>query len=189
MRGRRSGNRPPSTSALAHSLALARERIPDLGRRRLTHQDLVQTCAREGVQLRLEPALLDERLTRRGGPPTITINAALMPDYRVFLGFHALGHWLFHPGSKEYYLGSPGWLDKIECEASTLGFLALFPYPGPPYPIVQRSRIDEAWVHLWVRYPARLSVRGRRGGEEGSLSPRIQHTVLPRYRDQLEFEW
>jgi len=47
-------------------------------------------------------------------------HAGLTPLCRTFVGLHALV-WFGHPGDQEFYLRSPGWLHRIEFEASTVG--------------------------------------------------------------------
>ncbi len=88
-----------------------------------------------------------------------------------------------HPGDQEFYLGSPGWLHRVELEASTVGFLALSPWPkGPPYPHLERAFSEGDEMRFWVRYPPQL--RG-----DGTMSARTRRTVIRRYVDQLAFEW
>jgi hypothetical protein len=72
---------------------------------------------------------------------------------------------------------------RIELEASTVGFLAISPWPnGPPYPQLERAFAEGDEMRFWVRFPPQL--RG-----DGTVSARTRRTVIRRYVDQLEFEW
>jgi hypothetical protein len=129
--------------------------MPDFARRRMTYADLLEVCRREGIVVDERPSLFDEMLTRHGRRPRIILNAWLSEPYKIFAGFHALGHWVCHPGPREFYLGSPGWLDATELEASTIGYLAIDPYPGPPYPLLLRAEVRNDAMCFWVEYPER----------------------------------
>ena len=120
-------------------LAVARREIPDFGARSLTYDDFLAVRRRQGIRVDVRPYLFDEYLSRRGPHPAITLNVGLGSLYTAFVGFHALAHWFCHPGDQEFYLGSPGGLEKTELEASTVGLLALAPRPhGPPWPRLAR---------------------------------------------------
>lgn len=153
--------------------------VPDFLRRRLTYADFLNACRRASIRVAVQPYLFDEYLSR-WGRSRIILNAGLAEPYRTFVGFHALGHWVAHPGPREFYLGSPGWLDKTELEASTLGYLAIAPVPGPPYPILEQAHVEGELMHFWVQYPERQP--GRR------ITWTRRHTVLRRHLDQLAFE-
>src|SRR5262245_28356466 len=84
------------------------------------------------------------------------------------------------PTATEFYLGSPGWLHRIELEASTVGFS---PWPnGPPYPHLERAFAEGDEMRFWIRFPPALRA-------DGTISARARCTVIRRYVDQLEFEW
>ena len=109
-------------------------------------------------------------------------HAGLTPLCRTFVGLHALV-WFGHPGDQEFYLRSPGWLHRIEFEASTVGSsrdLALAERNALPAPRarVRRGRRDA------VLDPVPPQLRA-----EGTVSARTRRTVIRRYVDQLEFEW
>jgi hypothetical protein len=142
-------------------LATLRQTIPGFCERTLTYEDFLAACKREGIAVEVRPYLFDEYLSRRGRRPRITINAGLAPLYKTFVAFHALGHWFAHPGDQEFYLGSPDWLHRVELEASTVGFLALSPWPnGPPYPHLERARILRGRRDAVLGpVPARASIR------------------------------
>jgi hypothetical protein len=171
--------------------------MPDFARRRMTWGDFLDVCQRERIRVEVRPYLFDELLSRHGRWPRIIINAGLQEAYRIFVGFHALGHWVAHPGPREFYLGSPGWLDITELEASTIGYLALAPHPaGPPYPLLERAHVEDDAMLFWVRYPHRLPsgrwlwkeppVRGMLGTRRGLPMTKGRPIRLARYREQLE---
>jgi hypothetical protein len=99
-------------------LAALRRAIPGFCERALTFKDFRACCKREGIQAEERAYMFDEYLSRRGRRPRVTINAGLAPLYKTFVGFHALGQWFCHPGDQEFYLGSPGWLHRIEARNS-----------------------------------------------------------------------
>jgi hypothetical protein len=135
-------------------IRLVQQKIPDFTRRVMTFEDVLAVCARENLSIELREHHLDEQLLRRPAAKII-LNAGLSERYRTFAGFHALAHWYAHPGSPAFYLGSPGWLDQVELEASQIGFLALSPADGPPYPRLVRARVDPVQLEFWVEYPER----------------------------------
>jgi hypothetical protein len=94
----------------------------------------------------------------------------------VFCVAHELGHWLLHPGTRQYYLRSPGWLDKTESQANVVGLLALWPC-SPPYPRVLRIEEGERVVHLHVAFPA-----SRRSGPAPRW--RTRKLTMPRYSSE-----
>ena len=103
--------------------------------------------------------------------------------YRTFVGFHALA--LVRPSRNRSSIpGSPGWLHRIELERSTVGFLAISPWPnGQVLPTAgTRAFAEGDEMRFWIRFPPQL-----RAG--GTVSARTRRTVIPRYGDQLEFEW
>jgi hypothetical protein len=93
----------------------------------------------------------------------------------VFCVVHELGHWLLHPGTREYYLRSPGWLAKTESQANVVALLALWPRPAP-YPRVLGVEEARGLVHLRVTFTS-----SRAAGP----APRWRSRTLtmPRYRD------
>jgi hypothetical protein len=159
-----------------------RRLIPNFNTRPLAYADFLAVCGQLGILVEEKPYLFDEYLSRWGRRPKIIINAGLTPLYRAFVGFHALGHWVAHPGGRDFYLGSPGWLDKTELEASALGYLAVAPHPGgPPYPVLERAHIEGDMMLFWVNYPE-LQPTGR-------VVWRRRQTHLQRYMGQLELEF
>jgi len=159
-------------------LARAASALPGFGHRPLTYDDFLATCRAEGILVDVRASLFDEYLTHRGRRPRITLTVGLAPIYRTFVAFHALGHWLAHPGNQEFYLGSPGWLHRVELEASTIGFLALAPWPGPPYLRLEKAYAEGDVMRFWVRYPRELP--------DGRVVWRTRKTVLQRYVAQLD---
>src|SRR5262249_28553374 len=135
-------------------LATVRRAVPGFTERALTYDDFLACCRIQGIIVETRPYVFDESLSRRGHDARITVNSGLTPLYRTFVGFHALGHWFGHPGDREYSLGNPGWLRPTELEASTVGFLALSPWPdGPPYPRLEKAYAEGDAMQFWVQYP------------------------------------
>ena len=163
-------------------VAIARREIPGFGQRQLIYADFLACARAQGITVDVRPYLFDEYLSRRGRHPRITLTVGLAPLYKAFVAFHALGHWFGHPGDQEFYLGSPGWLHTIELEASTIGYLALAPWPGgPPYPRLEKAHTEGGEMRFWVRYP--------QVQPDGHVTWRMQRTVIQRHLEQLEFEW
>ena len=127
---------------------MMQRRVHDFGRRVLTFEDFLAAADAEGIVVELRKHPLDEQLVRKP-LAKIILNAGLSERYRTFAAFHALAHWLGHPGRTDFYLGSPGWLDAIEVEASTIGYLAIAPHPkGPPYPRLVRAGLDASQLEM-----------------------------------------
>ena len=129
-----------------------------------------------GVQLRA--CREDAILLVLGETPRIVVNERLeLPTWGVFCVAHELGHWLLHPGTRQYYLRSPGWLDKTESQANVVGLLALWPRLAP-YPRVLHVAEADGVVHLHVAF---TTSRGR------GPAPRWRTRMLtmPRYRHDL----
>src|SRR5262249_3274603 len=142
--------------AMEAFLAIVRHAIPGFAERPLTYDDFVACCRAEGIVVEVRPSRFDQRLSRRGRRPRITLNAGLTPLYKRFVAFHALGHWCGRPGNQELCLGSPGWLNEVELEASTVGFLAIAPWPHKtPYPRLLQAFAEGDEMQFWVRYPKR----------------------------------
>jgi hypothetical protein len=159
-------------------LVLAMRRlVHDFGQRRLTYDDFLAVCAREGIDHHEHDVGPDERLLRGDLRPRISLRRGLAPRYRTFVAWHALGHYVLHPGPSTYYF-ERGWLDAVEAEASTVGYLALAPWPaGPPYPELRGVRCDEAQLVFHVAYPDQLDEDGFTQGW------RVFRTVLTRTID------
>ena len=108
--------------------------VPDFARHPLTWEDFEATCAQERLTVDVRPWRYDEQLFRR--QRRIVLDAKLAPTYRLFAAWHAIGHWVLHPGDEAYYL-ERGWLSPIERQASLVGLLALIPWnerPAVPHP-------------------------------------------------------
>jgi hypothetical protein len=136
-----------------------RRAVPGFTERALTYEDFLACCRMQGIIVETRPDPFDEYLSRRGRCSRITLNTGLTPLYKTFLGFHALGHWFGHPGDQEFHLGSPGWLHHTELEASTVGFLALSPWPdGPPYPRLEKAYAEGDEMQFWVQYPRKVLI-------------------------------
>lgn len=167
------------SDALIH---LMQQKIPGFGLRVLTFEDFLATAAADRITVELKQHPRDEHLIRKP-PAKIILNAGLSEKYRTFAGFHALAHWFAHPGHVEFYLGSPGWLDAVELEASAIGYLAIAPHPeGPPYPRLVRAGLDRQQLEMRfeVEYPE-IETPGR-------VRWRQRRTRLVR-AGQTEFQW
>lgn len=136
---------------MAGLVELVRSRCPAFTERAMTFEDFLTVCEGEQIVVELKRHPLDEQLIRRP-PAKIVLNAGLSERYRTFAGFHALAHWLGHPAPQSFYLGSPGWLDSIELEASQIGLLALMP-SRPPYPRLERARMTQQEIMFWIEEP------------------------------------
>jgi hypothetical protein len=170
-------------------ITLVQEKVPAFGRRVLTFEDFLTTAAAEGIVVELKRHPVDEQLIRKP-LAKIVLNAGLSERYRTFAGFHAFAHWLGHPGHTDFYLGSPGWLDAIELEASTIGYLAIAPHPkGPPYPKLVRARVDATQLEMefWIEYPYITLTQGGRTVRH-EVRWRSQRRRLVR-AGQTEFTW
>lgn len=167
-------------------IALVQEKIPGFGHEILRFDDFLAACDVDGIGVEIRAFGRDEQLRR--DQRRIVLNAGLAGSYRTFVGFHALAHWYAHPGQQDFYLGSPGWLDTIELEASTIGFLAIAPprEPGPPWPRLTRARCLPNQLELYAAYPNELIVDPRAGTiRRGWRDYRRRPTILFR-RAQLE---
>jgi hypothetical protein len=161
-------------------ITLVQTKVRYFGTRVLTFEDFLTAAAAEGIVVELKKHPVDEQLVRRP-LAKIVLNAGLSERYRTFAGFHAFAHWLGHPGRAEFYLGSPGWLDAIELEASTIGFLAIAPHPtGAPYPRLVKAQNTGHQMEFFVEYPH--AEPGRK------LRWRRRRTVLAR-TEQTAFDW
>jgi hypothetical protein len=156
-------------SPLEDLVTALRRLVPDFGRRRLTYDDFLTVCHREGIDITERDDGPDERILRGDIRPRISLRRGLAEDYRTFVAWHALGHYVLHPGPSTYYF-ERGWLDAIEVEASSVGMLALLPWPdGPPFPELRRAWVDDDRLALRVAYPDQLIVPRqwkRFGGDE-----------------------
>lgn len=171
---------------MEHIVEMIRQRIPDFTERAMTFDDFLGACGLDGVGVEVREYHLDEQL-RREPTPRIVLNARLAPAYRVFVAFHALAHWLGHPGRQEFYLGSPGWLDTVELEASNIGLLALSAHKGPPYPRLAKAVIRAEQLELWVDYPRVVLDTEPGGRPKRRYDWRRRRTYLTRV-EQLSLE-
>lgn len=160
--------RPSSTSTRSSSpldrvLRRLRQAHPPFLERPLAWEDAVVLAGRLGLDVELRRIRQDAYVTARFGRPRILINERLfLPTWGVYCVVHELAHFLTHPGRREYYLGSPGWLGKIESQANQIALLALWPRPAP-YP--QILQITEEGVsvtlHLALTTPSAYDLGAR----------------------------
>jgi len=133
--------------------------VPDFARRPLTWEDFEATCAQERLAVDVRPWRYDEQLFRR--QRRIVLDAKLAPTYRLFAAWHAMGHWVLHPGDEAHYL-ERGWLNPIERQASLVGLLALIPWTkGPPYPILEKAMAEDDRLTFELLVPAAVEPRAR----------------------------
>ena len=164
-------------------ITMMQAKVPAFCRRVLTFEDFLEAAANEGVVIELKRHPSDEQIIRKP-LAKIILNTGLSEKYRTFVGFHAFAHWVGHAAENNFYLGSPGWLDAVELEASAIGYLALAPHPqGPPYPRLVRAGLDRAQLEMRfdVEYPSR-------GLPDSKVSWRQRTTRLVR-PGQTEFRW
>jgi hypothetical protein len=109
---------------------------PGFAMRRMRWADVVRACRREGIRIVWGAGVSQSGLVRPWGEDArVRLSPYLSPEAAVFCAFTELAHWLGHPMT---WQGAQrlGVLDAMHQEASTLGYLALFPHPaGRPYPI------------------------------------------------------
>jgi hypothetical protein len=161
------------------AIAAIRRRLPDFTRRAMTFEDFLVIAAHEQLTVEVKPYPMDEHLVRRP-LARIVLNAGLAERYRTFMGFHALGHWFLHPATQEFYLKSPGWLDRVELEASAIGYLALAPYrDGPPWPRLVKAVRTELQMDFFVEYPEQIPGRKLRWKPRRSTLVRLHQMDLP----------
>ena len=145
---RRSSTR--SSQPLERTIAHLRARFPAFGNRPLGWDDALELAelldATVQIRTSMEDAFL---LTDSGGARIVVSDRLYLPTWGVFCVAHELGHWLLHPGARQYYLGSPGWLDKTESQANLIGLLALWPRPAP-YPRILKIEEGEGVVQLYL---------------------------------------
>jgi len=150
-------------------------RLPGFARRRMTLRDFRAVCRRDGVAIELRlNALHHGYLSRVGGRPRITLRPNLAPAAAVFTAFHELGHWTAHPYDSEASLRD-GTNTRIEQEADSVGYLALVPVPGPPYPVV----VSHDWSHRDERAFLDVLMPARRGAR--LEWERREHVIEPWY--------
>jgi hypothetical protein len=148
-------SRPSCVSPTERAVATFRRRLLAFNRDRLSWDQAEALAAAFGLQILSGPLNRDAVLVSRSGRPRIFVSAELhRPTWGVFCVIHELAHHLFHPGSRDYYLGSPGWLGKIESQANVLALLALWPRrSGPLYPSILKAEIADSVVTLLVGVP------------------------------------
>ena len=129
-----------------------RSRFAPFGERPLTWEDALELAEALGATVQLRACREDAILLVPSGAPRIVVSHRLdLSAWGVFCVAHELGHWLLHPGARDYYLRSPGWLDKAESQANVVGLLALWPRPAP-YPRVLGLEEADGLVHLHVAF-------------------------------------
>jgi hypothetical protein len=97
----------------------------------------------------------DAALVSNTSQPWIAVSDRLqLQTWGVFCVVHEVGHLLLHPGSRDFYLRSPGWLGKTESQANVIALLALWPQRTPPYPRILKIEEDDGLVHLTVALAA-----------------------------------
>jgi hypothetical protein len=171
-------------------ITLVQTKVRDFGARVLRFEDFLTAAAAEGIVVELRKHPVDEQLVRKP-LAKIILNAGLSERYRTFAGFHAFAHWLGHPGHTDFYLGSPGWLDAIELEASTIGYLAIAPHPkGPPYPRLVAARLDDTQLEMGfqVEDPYVVFAEDDASKVRPQIRWRRRHTRLVR-AGQTAFDW
>ena len=144
----------------------------------MSFEDFLTICTTEEIAVELKRHPMDEQLVRKP-LARIILNAGLSERYRTFAGFHALAHWFGHPGRQDFYLGSPGWLDAIELEASAVGYLALAPHAGPPWPRLVRAAQSWDQLEFFVEYPEASADRKLQWRRRRTRLGRLAQLELP----------
>ena len=141
-----------SSRPLDHAVAHIRSRFAPFAERALVWDEALELAEALGATVQLRACREDAILLVPSERPRIILNERLdLPTWGVFCVAHELGHWLLHPGARQYYLRSPGWLDKTESQANVIGLLALWPSPAP-YPRVLGIEEADGLVHLDVAF-------------------------------------
>jgi hypothetical protein len=104
---------------LANAVARIRAVCPDYGRRRLAFIDVRAAVDEAGLRLKESEFGPDGYIMYTAR--TITIRAGLGDPWRVFVGFHELGHWFAHRSGPPFHEleRRRDWctLDRLEREA------------------------------------------------------------------------
>jgi len=163
-----------SSRPLDHAVAEIRSRFAPFGERVLGWDDALRLAEAFGGKVELRSCPEDAILLVPEDAPRVIVSERLdLPTWGVFCVAHELGHWLLHPGTRQYYLRSPGWLDKTESQANVVGLLALWPRPAP-YPRVLRIEEGERLVHLQVAFTTSR-------GSGPAPRWRLRKLTMPRY--------
>ena len=120
--------------------------------RALGWEDAMVLAGKLGLDVELRRIRQDAYVTARFGRPRILVSDRLyLPTWGTYCVVHELAHSLTHPGRREYYLGSPGWLGKVESQANQIALLALWPQPAPYPRILQITEEGDAvTLHLAI---------------------------------------
>lgn len=141
-----------SSRPLELAVAELRSRFSPFGERVLGWADALALAEALGATVELRPCREDAILLAPADAPRVIVSDRLdLSRWGVFCVAHELGHWLLHPGTRQYYLRSPGWLDKTESQANVVGLLSLWPCPAP-YPRVLGVVEDAGLVRLRVAF-------------------------------------
>lgn len=141
----------------------------------LTWDDAVAMAERMGAPVEVRPARADAVVrTGLGGRRTLVVSDRVYPPtWGVFCVVHELAHLVGHAGHRDDYLGSPGWLGKVESQANVAALLALWPRPLP-YPALLAAAVAPREVRLTV------GIRTPSQGVGEYMTSR--HLTLQRYR-------
>lgn len=141
-----------SSRPLDQAVAGIRSRFAPFGERPLGWDDALLLAEALGATVQLRMCREDAILLVSSDQPHVILSQRLdLPSWGVFCVAHELGHWLLHPGTRQYYLKSPGWLGKTESQANVIGLLAVWPRPAP-YPRVLSVEEADGLVHLHVAF-------------------------------------
>ncbi len=117
----------------------------------------MQLAERFGIPVRTRSIQYDATLVSSAPRPWIAISDRLhLETWGVFCVVHEVGHLLLHPGSRDLYLRSPGWLSKTESQANVIALLALWPHRSAPYPKILEIKEDNGLVHLTIALTTQL---------------------------------
>lgn len=110
--------------------------MPGWGERRMTTEDFMLACEREGITVRYQVIYKSVRglFFRVKGFPFITIHPRLKGSEKLYTEFHELGHYFLHDTDDASLLSVPGSDEPLslaqqwaETEATAAGLIATAP--------------------------------------------------------------
>jgi hypothetical protein len=143
-----------SSSALEGVVRRFHQVLPAFNERRLSWDEVVVLAGQLGAPIVLHRGRVDAYLARRFGGTRLVVDQRVNREsWGVFCVMHELTHLVAHPGTREFYVGSPGWFNKTETQANSVALLALAPQPaGPPYPRILSATAEGAVMSFDMTY-------------------------------------
>ncbi len=130
--------------------------FPAYNTRQLGWDDAVELARLLQVPIEVKDVRQDAYLARRFSGARIVVSGRLhQPTWGVFCVVHELAHHLIHPGPREFYLGSPAWLEHVETQANLTAWLALSPRrPGRDLPRILKIEFVDGLVRFMIAFVA-----------------------------------